>query len=219
MSAPPSSDVRDLLALHLVPGLGPRLTTALLQRFGSAGAVLQATAEQLQEVPHIGAKIAHGLRQSMQRVDVNAELALMEKMNVRLLVRGQDGFPKSLEEIPDPPHLLYVRGVLQEGDSKAVWFDGNYSEYEADRIGLVDEWLGLDVSLAASKVGGFWAFPIQTVSQSEGGFELVHVVRFQPTGRRTLTHRLRYEFDGRFLNTYGYQAAAKDVVRIVVRSL
>jgi len=44
----------------------------------------------------------------------------------------------------------------------------------SDRIGLVDEWLGLDVSLVLSKAGGFWAFPIQTVSQSEGGFELVH---------------------------------------------
>ena len=31
-----SPDVRELLALHLVPGLGPRLTTALLERFGSA---------------------------------------------------------------------------------------------------------------------------------------------------------------------------------------
>jgi alpha-amylase len=45
---------------------------------------------------------------------------------------------------------------------------------DADRIGLVDEWLGLDVSLAMSRRGGVWAFPIQTVSQSEGGFELVH---------------------------------------------
>jgi len=44
----------------------------------------------------------------------------------------------------------------------------------AERIGLVDEWLGLDASITLSKPGGFWAFPIQTVSQSEGGFELVH---------------------------------------------
>lgn len=44
----------------------------------------------------------------------------------------------------------------------------------ADRIGLVDEWLGIDVSLSFSRPGGIWAFPIQTVSQSEGGFELVH---------------------------------------------
>ena len=45
---------------------------------------------------------------------------------------------------------------------------------DADHLGLVDEWLGLDASLSLSRPGGFWAFPIQTVSQSEGGFELVH---------------------------------------------
>ncbi|MCA9078968.1 MAG: DUF1926 domain-containing protein, partial [Planctomycetaceae bacterium] len=45
---------------------------------------------------------------------------------------------------------------------------------ETDRLGLVDEWLGLDASLDLSRPAGIWTFPIQTVSQSEGGFELVH---------------------------------------------
>ncbi len=44
----------------------------------------------------------------------------------------------------------------------------------ADRIGLVDEWRGLDVSLSLSRRASLRAFPIQTVSQSECGFELVH---------------------------------------------
>ena len=44
----------------------------------------------------------------------------------------------------------------------------------ADRLALVDEWLGIEISLACSQPAGFWAFPIQTVSKSEGGFELVH---------------------------------------------
>ena len=44
----------------------------------------------------------------------------------------------------------------------------------ADRLSLVDEWLGLDVSIEASRAGGFWAMPIETISQSEGGFEAVH---------------------------------------------
>ncbi|WP_437230890.1 alpha-amylase/4-alpha-glucanotransferase domain-containing protein [Planctomicrobium sp. SH661] len=42
------------------------------------------------------------------------------------------------------------------------------------RIGLVDEWLGIDASLELTQPAEFWTFPIQTVSQSEGGFELVH---------------------------------------------
>ena len=43
-----------------------------------------------------------------------------------------------------------------------------------DGLGLVDEWLGLDVQLSANRPTGFWTFPAETVSQSEGGFELVH---------------------------------------------
>lgn len=45
---------------------------------------------------------------------------------------------------------------------------------ESDKIGLVDEWLGVDASLELSHPAEFWTFPIQTISQSEGGFELVH---------------------------------------------
>ena len=43
-----------------------------------------------------------------------------------------------------------------------------------DRIGLVDEWLGLDAAVDFSQPASIWTMPIQTISQSEGGFELVH---------------------------------------------
>jgi alpha-amylase len=45
---------------------------------------------------------------------------------------------------------------------------------DADGLGLTDQWLGLDISLDFNQPGGIWAFPVETVSQSEGGFELVH---------------------------------------------
>lgn len=41
-------------------------------------------------------------------------------------------------------------------------------------LGLVDQYLHLDVQLGANRPTNFWTFPIETVSQSEGGFELVH---------------------------------------------
>ncbi len=41
-------------------------------------------------------------------------------------------------------------------------------------LGLTDEWLGIDVRLKLSKPTHFWTYPVATVSQSEGGFELVH---------------------------------------------
>jgi alpha-amylase len=45
---------------------------------------------------------------------------------------------------------------------------------QARELSLIDEWLGLQASIQADRPTGFWTFPIETVSQSEGGFELVH---------------------------------------------
>jgi alpha-amylase len=64
------------------------------------------------------------------------------------------------------------------------------------KLGLTDEWLGIDVQLTANRPTDLWAFPIETVSQSEGGFELVHQsvclhphwqVRGDAQGRWTVT--------------------------------
>ncbi len=46
--------------------------------------------------------------------------------------------------------------------------------HDAESLNLVDEWLGIDVGLKCSRPTGFWTYPIQSVSGSEGGFELVH---------------------------------------------
>jgi alpha-amylase len=41
-------------------------------------------------------------------------------------------------------------------------------------LGLTDEWLGIDIELSSDPPMRVWTFPIETVSQSESGFELVH---------------------------------------------
>ena len=41
-------------------------------------------------------------------------------------------------------------------------------------MNLCDEWLGIDAGLEFNRPTQIWTFPIETVSQSEGGFELVH---------------------------------------------
>ena len=45
---------------------------------------------------------------------------------------------------------------------------------EVDGLGLADEWLDLAVALRWSRPASAWCFPIETVSQSEGGFEGVY---------------------------------------------
>jgi DNA processing protein len=125
MSPTLSVEARALLTLHLVPGLGPRLTAALLERFGSADAVLAAPADQLREVPYLGAKLAADLAEAVQRVDVEAELERMIRHRVQLLTLGQPEYPAALAQLSDPSHVLYMRGNLQATDAKAVALVGS----------------------------------------------------------------------------------------------
>ncbi len=117
--------MRDLLTLQLIPGLGPLRTAALLERFDSARDVLAASAEELAEVPGIGSKLSAEIVQGRREVDVEEELRLLEKHQVRLVARGTPEYPAALAEIHDPPYLLYVRGMLEERDGRAVAIVGS----------------------------------------------------------------------------------------------
>jgi alpha-amylase len=44
----------------------------------------------------------------------------------------------------------------------------------ASELRIVDEWQGVRVTLAAPKAKDFWVAPIETVSESEDGFERIY---------------------------------------------
>lgn len=73
---------------------------------------------------------------------------------------------------------------------------------DVDQLGLVDQWQGIDLRWSSSRPAGIWTYPIETVSQSEGGFELVHQsvvvqphwrVRGDAAGRWSVTMQLEID--------------------------
>jgi len=118
-------ELADHLALALVPGLGPKLTAALLEHFGDAAAIRRATEAELEAVPLIGAKLAQRFASSFTKVDVAAEWALIQRHGVELLRLGEPGYPPELASISDPPPLLYLRGKLTPADRHAVSIVGS----------------------------------------------------------------------------------------------
>jgi DNA processing protein len=134
-----SDENRDLLALTLTPGLGPRLIGALLNQFGSATAARRAPADQLEQIPHLGRRLAEELAGRLAAVDVESELALLTRHQVHLLPRGNPLYPASLATIPDPPPLLYLHGTLKPADARAVALVGSrhctsYGKKSAERL-------------------------------------------------------------------------------------
>src|SRR5258708_6582031 len=98
-------DVRDLIALHLVTGVGPRFTSALLEHFGSASAILTASVPELLEIPYLPAKVAESLSRALANPDIGKEREQIDKHGVHLRVRGRPDYPGNLATIDDAPHL------------------------------------------------------------------------------------------------------------------
>jgi DNA processing protein len=120
-----TDEERDLIALNLVTGIGPRLTAALLERFGSASAVLQASARELQEVPHLGPKVADALTRALANPDVARECELIAKHDVHLRILGRPDYPANLATIDDVPRLLFVKGSIEPRDENAIAIVGS----------------------------------------------------------------------------------------------
>lgn len=125
MASDLTAEDRALLALHLVPGIGPRLLEALLEHFGSAEESLRAGPAALLEIPHLGPKVAGALARALDNRDVDAELALLEEHRVQLLRKNGPGYPPALANIPGAPPLLFVRGDLRPTEEKCIGLVGS----------------------------------------------------------------------------------------------
>jgi alpha-amylase len=66
------------------------------------------------------------------------------------------------------------RYVLGEGGRNLGPLDELLDLPAGRQLALCDEWLDLSATFSWSKPAAVWTFPIQTVSQSEGGFEAVY---------------------------------------------
>lgn len=119
------TDLQDLICLSLVPGVGPHTSRALLERFATAGRVLDASVSALRDVPGVGPKLAEKIVRARVDHDAAAELELCRRLEVRIACRGTPGYPATLEEIPDPPSLLYIQGELEPRDQLAIAIVGS----------------------------------------------------------------------------------------------
>ncbi|TXT31730.1 MAG: DNA protecting protein DprA, partial [Planctomycetota bacterium] len=88
------AELLSMLRLHLVNGIGPRHSQLLLDHFGSAGGVLDASLAQLEDVAGVGPKIAMSIAASKLGRDAEIELEEAHSLGVKLLRRGSADYPK-----------------------------------------------------------------------------------------------------------------------------
>lgn len=127
------------LALNAIPGFGPVLIKALLDRFGHPKRIFEASRRELARVDGIGERLAGMIKETDIQGKAHRELKLIEKLNASIVTIKDPSYPNNLRQIYDSPPLLYVRGNLQPRDDFAVSMVGsrlasNYGRMITERI-------------------------------------------------------------------------------------
>jgi len=150
-------DVRELLTLSTIKGIGPNRLRTLVSRFGDPRAVAKATAKELATTEGIERKlashIAHFYRDSgPARVKkyIDEQLSRLNKVDGRIITFWDKEYPDNLKKIYDPPPFLFVRGEFSDEDKFSIAIVGTrtptaYGTHMAERFASGLARLGIPV--------------------------------------------------------------------------
>lgn len=105
--------ISDWVELNMIPGIGPRAAAKLLERFGSAESVYNATRTELEQL-RLAPEAIDSIISRVLRSTAEAEIAAVRKLGGDILLLDDGVYPSSLREIYDPPIVLYVKGAWAE---------------------------------------------------------------------------------------------------------
>jgi DNA processing protein len=113
------------VALNMVPRLGPVNLRRLLEVFGSPDRVLSASRRELTAIVGLNQDIVDSVLSWESSVDLQKELICVKEAEATILTFDDAEYPAQLQEIHDPPTVLYVRGKLEPRDRHAIGVVGS----------------------------------------------------------------------------------------------
>jgi DNA processing protein len=113
------------LALNMVPGVGPITYRNLVNKFHDPERIFAASAHELAAVGGIGEKTIRAIKEFPSERMAAGELKKVKDLGASILTLHDQGYPKNLLQIYDPPPLLYVRGELGVGNPLMIAMVGS----------------------------------------------------------------------------------------------
>jgi DNA processing protein len=109
-----------IVALNMLPKIGPVRVRRLLENFGDPAAILGAAKDRLMRVDGIGEETAKILHDWQAHADPATELREAAERGISIVMQDDEDYPAPLREAYDPPLLLYVWGKLEPRDKHAI---------------------------------------------------------------------------------------------------
>lgn len=96
--------------LSMVDGLGPRWRATLTEAFGSPSAAWNAPEAEIKAIPRIPRKVVGDLIHKRDTLQPEQVIANLKQSGIQFIFREDPDYPPLLEQIFDPPQVLYFKG-------------------------------------------------------------------------------------------------------------
>ncbi len=125
------SELLYQIALTCTPNIGLVHAKALIEIYGCASSVFQASLPELERLDGIGTVRAKSIKSFTDFDSCEAEIKFIEKHKIQTLFLTDNDYPKRLLNCYDSPTLLYYKGNGNLNASKIVSIVGtrNHSDY------------------------------------------------------------------------------------------
>ncbi|HEY43743.1 MAG TPA: DNA-protecting protein DprA [Anaerolineae bacterium] len=110
---------RFWIGFNRVLGIGPARVQKLLDAFGDLEAAWNASREELRAAG-LGPKTIEALLDTRYRLDLDQEIAQVDRYGFKIMTWEDEDYPPRLREIHAPPPMLYVWGEVRDEDRYAV---------------------------------------------------------------------------------------------------
>lgn len=111
----PTADLKYWIGFSKIPSIGPKRFHGLLDYFPNLETAWQAPLLELSKAGLEESIVAEVVR-ARQTMDLDNELARLDKEGVKIVTVQDDDYPALLKEIYGPPPLLYYRGELPKAE-------------------------------------------------------------------------------------------------------
>ena len=115
-----NQDTQNIIALTMVPGLGPKSILRLIKHTSGTGELFLLGKEKLSKISgrniEMGSKV-FSIRQSKEFID---ELRFISEEGIRAISILDADYPELLKNIYDPPPVIFVKGSLKDLNRKTI---------------------------------------------------------------------------------------------------
>jgi len=120
-----SDDTINMLALWMIPGIGPRRIMRLMNHFENPEEIFSASPKHLSEILGIGIDKTQLIPAALNSRQLRNELNLLEKFDLNVVSFKQPEYPILLKEIYNAPPILFIKGKIDFNSGLPIAFVGS----------------------------------------------------------------------------------------------